>query len=239
MEGHNFTLVNMDTDSITICNRDNSIIDEKNRRELINEINSLLPEMITMDDDGYFDTVIVLKAKNYILYDGNKIKIKGSALKASGKGDAENQIIKYFINTIIKYHNEEERNAQLIEIYNQYIEEALFIQTSQQMMRWTSRKTISEKIMTSDMENEAKVRRAIDGTDYVEGDRVRVFFMPDDSLKLIDHFDGEYDRRKLLDKIYKTVVIFNTILPVKELFPNYSLKKHRVTLQEKHGGISI
>lgn len=232
---HDFTLVNMDTDSITICNPDHSNIDEDKRRQLIEEINSLLPDMIRMDDDGYFDTVIVLKAKNYILYDGNKIKIKGSALKASGKGDAEKGIIKDFINTIIHVRDEAERNAQLIAIYNQYVKESLFVNTQEEMLRWTARKTVSEKIMTSDRENEAKVRRAIEGTDYVEGDRIRVFFMPDDSLCLIENFKGEYDRRKLLDKIHKTVLIFNTILPVKELFPNYALKKNRAVLTTEYG----
>lgn len=231
---HCFTLVNMDTDSISICNPDNSIISSDKRKQLIDEINTLLPEMIRMDDDGYYNSVIVLKAKNYILYDGNKVKIKGSALKASGKGNAEKGIIDEFIKTIIKYHNEEERNQRLVEIYDRYIEEALFVETTEQMSRWTSRKTISEKIMTSDRENEAKVRRAIEGTDYVEGDRIRVFFMPDDSLCLIENFNGEYDRRKLLDKIHKTVLIFNTVIPAKQLFPNYALKRNRIGLQEKY-----
>ena len=225
----------MDTDSISISKSDKAYMTPAERFHLIEEINSILPQMIRMDDDGFFDTVIVLKAKNYILYDGVKIKIKGSALKASGKGDAEKQIIKDFIDVIIHIHDEVERNNKLVEIYNRYVQEAIFIDTQEEMSRWTARKTISEKIMTSERENEAKVRRAIEGTDYVEGDRVRVFFMPDDSLCLIENFKGEYDRRKLLDKIYKTVLIFNTILPVKELFPNYSLKKNRVELNNRYG----
>jgi DNA polymerase elongation subunit (family B) len=232
---HNFTLVNMDTDSISISKADKTYISKEERDQLLEEINSILPQMIRMDDDGFFDTVIVLKAKNYILYDGNKIKIKGSALKASGKGDAEKGLIKEFIDTIIHVHDEAERYHKLLSIYARYVQEAIFIDTQEEMSRWTARKTISEKIMTSERENEAKVRRAIEGTDYVEGDRVRVFFMPDDSLCLIENFNGEYDRRKLLDKIYKTVLIFNTILPVKEMFPNYSLKRNRVNLSTIYG----
>ena len=47
--------------------------------------------------DGYFDTIIVLKAKNYILCNNGKIKYKGSALKDPKKELA----LKEFIDKII------------------------------------------------------------------------------------------------------------------------------------------
>mgnify|MGYP001480126335 CR=1 FL=1 len=80
----NFSLVNCDTDSIMVCFPDGQFITELQRKQLLSELNSLYPETIRWEDDGYFSKVLILKAKNYILKDEKgKIKIKGSALKSS------------------------------------------------------------------------------------------------------------------------------------------------------------
>ena len=59
-----------------------------------------------------------------------------------------------------------------------------------------------------------------------------VYFKPDDSLGLASQFDGTYNVDKMLKKCYDTVCVFETILPVKELFLNYSLKKNKKALEE-------
>ena len=231
---HNFLIGPVDTDSISACKKDMTTFTPEEKKRLIEEINLISPDFMEWEHDGSYECVIVIKAKNYILYDGNKIKIKGSALKASGKGTAEKEIIKKTIDILLFTHDIEEAKEKIITLYNQYVDEALFIESSEQILRWSSRKTISEKILSSERENEAKVRRAIEGSDYVEGDRVRVFFKPDDSLCLVEKFNGDYDRRKLLDKLYKTMLVFNTVINTKELLPNYALKKHRKILYDKY-----
>jgi len=92
--------------------------------------------------------------------------------------------------------------------------------------RWSSRKTLSETMLKSTRKNETKVIDAIKGSDYREGDRFFVFPRADDTLCLCENFAGEYDKVHMLQNIWDTISIFDTILPVKELFLNYSLKKN-------------
>lgn len=79
-----FKIVNADTDSISICNFDMSIIDKDGMSDIVKTINQKFPDKIRWEDDGYFLSFVVLKAKNYAYKttDG-KTKYKGSALKSS------------------------------------------------------------------------------------------------------------------------------------------------------------
>ncbi len=53
---------------------------------LIAEINEHMPELIKYAHDGYYKTVAVLKAKNYILVEpSGKVKLKGSSIKDQKK----------------------------------------------------------------------------------------------------------------------------------------------------------
>lgn len=216
MKTHNFKLVNADTDSISFCKQDGSEFSEEEQQELLAELNSNFPPTIEFEHDGLFNKLIVLKAKNYILYDGEKIKLKGSSLKSSTMEPK----LKEFNNEII--------NAMVFdkggytEIYNKYIQEALNVTD---IKPWASKKTISTKTMESERTNESKIRDAFEGTEYVEGDKVYVFYKEDESLCLVENFDGEYDRKKLLQKLFKCTKRFETVLDVKLLFPNYSLIK--------------
>ena len=169
MNTHNFILGPVDTDSISICKPAGAPFTEEEMQSLLDEINSYFPEHIKYADDGYFPRCVALKAKNYILYDGKKIKIKGSSLKASTKSSTK---------------------------------------------------------IKSDRANETKVIDAIKGSEYSEGDRFFVFYLPDDSLCLCENFNGEYNKVRLLKNLYDTITIFDTVLPVKELFLNYSLKRN-------------
>ena len=219
----NFILVNCDTDAIGYCKSDMSIISKDEQVSLLNELNSLFPDKIRFEPDGYFSTFIVLKAKNYVMYDGNKIKIKGSALKSSkiesGLKDFQGEIIDSIIHDTANY----------TQIYYKYIKEALNITD---IKRWCSKKTITSKIFSSERTNETKVADAIAGSDYKEADKVWLFFKSDDSLCLAEKFDGDYSKEHLLLKLYKSVQIFSSVLPTKELFLNYSLKRNQKKLEE-------
>jgi len=187
------------------------------RNELLKSVNSLYPEKIRFEDDGYYHTVIVMKAKNYVLYDGKNIKIKGSALKATGKEKALKEFIREIINTILNH------KTNYTEIYHKYVKEANDIKD---INRWASRKTISEKTKLSKRTNETKIMDAIEGTSYAEGDRVYVYFKDDESLGLVENFDGSYNKSKMIKKVFETSRTFSDILPVKDLFINYSLQKN-------------
>jgi len=200
------------------------------RIAVLAEINSKFPELIKYADDGYFPRCIALKVKNYILYDGIKIKVKGSSLKATTKS----QGLKDFTNDVIKimvHSKVEEINPQLQELYNTYVNEIMQVTV---IKRWSARKTLSSTMQQSTRANETKVITAIEGSPYREGDRFWVYYKEDDSLCLCENFDGHYNKSRLLKNLYDTITIFDTVLPVKSLFANHSLKKNYKILLDKY-----
>lgn len=225
---HDFKLVNFDTDSIMVCKQNGSPFTEAEREALLVDLNSIFPPGIRWEDDGYYEKVIVVKAKNYLLHDPHaekpekRITIKGSALKATTKEKALQEFIRRILDSMV--FGKEDPGT----IYLEYVREAMNIQD---INRWASKKTVSEKVLKSDRTNEVRVRDAIQGAEYSQGDKVYVYFKADGTLQLAERFDGEYDKLRLLKKLHDTSKVFNTVLP-KETFPNYSLKRAKATLEE-------
>jgi DNA polymerase elongation subunit (family B) len=220
---HDFKILNADTDSITIYKDGFTPFGEKERTTLLAELNSQSPEGLLWEDDGYYHCVIVIRAKNYVLWDGKKLTYKGSALRASTKPPALKQFIKDIIQSIL------DDKSDFSDIYLSYVKE---INNIQDMSRWCSRKTLTDKIYSSERLNETKVLDALEGSEYVEGDRVHMFYKQDDTLELLENFTGDYNKTRLLKQLFDTSQIFKTVLDTKTLFPNYSLKKNQQLLQD-------
>jgi len=220
---NNFQIANADTDSISFCKKDGSFIPKIERESLIKEINGISPEFMLWADDGYYKKVIIVAGKNYILQDEKgKLKIKGSGLKAPGKEKALREFIKEVIDCMLEDRND------YVEIYKKYAKEII---NMKDISRWVSRKTISSKTLTSQRSNETKIVDAIKGTEIVEGNRAYFFFKSDDSLSLLENFDGDYSIDKLLKKLYDTGQVFDAVLNM-EMFPNLSLKRNKGLLEQ-------
>ncbi len=54
----------------------------KDSQELLEKVLHLLPEGIELEHDGSYESMWSYKAKNYALYDGNKVTLRGSALRS-------------------------------------------------------------------------------------------------------------------------------------------------------------
>jgi DNA polymerase elongation subunit (family B) len=221
-EEKKFTLINGDTDSIMFCKEDQSEFSENEQNELLTEINGLFPSQIHFEHDGIYPSVLILKAKNYALWDGQKLKIKGSALKGGGKEMALKELMNEVLHALIASRQD------FREIYDKYVKEALNIS---QIKRWSAKKTITPSVMNPERLNEQKVLDAINGSDYAEGDKVWVYFKSDNTLELAENFKGDYNRNRMLAKLYKTMETFENVLDVKELLPNYSLKRNKKLLE--------
>lgn len=228
---HNFIITNCDTDSISFVKPDQSEFSEEEVKRLLKELNEEYPEKIKFADDGLFSTVIILKAKNYVLKkhpryvkkeEDKKPKYKGSALKASTKEPR----LKDFIKEIIKEIGTGREDYTTV--YNNYVKEIMGITD---ITKWCNKKTITEKVQTSERTNETKVMDVIENTDYREGDKIYVYYKSDKTLGLRENFDGDYCKDTLLKKLYATAKIFDTILDM-SLFPNYALKKNKGLLEE-------
>jgi hypothetical protein len=222
---HNFKLVNADTDSISFCKSDQSSFSIEEQECLIDEINKLLPEHIKFSNDGYFTKVIILKAKNYIMKTENgNVKYKGSSLRSPTLESALSEFIHKIVNTML----DDKDNFQ--EIYLEYVKE---ISNIKDIKRWSCRKTITDKIYTSERTNETKVKDALEESEYVEGDRIWMYYKSDDTLSLVENFDGDYNKERLYKKLHMTGKRFETLFPEwKEIFPNYSLKRNEGALNE-------
>lgn len=218
-----FNLVNCDTDSISYCRSTFKEFAQEERTELLSSLNSLYPEKIRFEDDGYYKTVVVLKAKNYVLWDGNKIKIKGSAIKASTKEKALKDLIGETVQYLL-----DGKEQDLLSLYHKYVKEALNVKD---IKRWASRKSITEAVLNPERTNEQKVADALEGQEFQPGDRRYFYFKSDGSLSVVENFDGDYDKYKLIEKIWKTLQVFSTVIDM-DIFPKYHLKTRRHLLEQ-------
>lgn len=222
-------LANVDTDSISFGFKDGRPMSPEQKDKFISEVNAMFPASISWADDGLFEKFIVIKAKNYVMYDPThknpkkRLTYKGSALKSPTLEPALREFIQEIVNLILN------DKTNYTAVYHKYAFEILNLKD---IKRWAGRKTITNKTLESERTNESKIRDAIEQTEYVEGDRVYVYFKSDDSLGLIEEFDGDYNIDRLLEKLHKTAKRFETILDVKTLFTNYKLKKNKEKLKD-------
>jgi len=68
---------------------------------LLEKVTSILPEGLDLEYDGRYDSMFCYKSKNYALYDGTKVTIRGSALRSRGiepyLKSLTNQLIRYLL----------------------------------------------------------------------------------------------------------------------------------------------
>lgn len=215
---HNFKLANLDTDSISFSKSDGAPFTEEEQSSLLKELNSLFPSSIKWEHDGIFSKVVIIKAKNYILKDGKgKVKIKGSALKVTLKEVALKEFVNKVIDSLLN-----DKISEIKNIYESYVKE---IYNLKDIGRWCSKKTITGKVLAAERTTEQKVSTAIQDSEYVEGDKCYMYFRKDESLSLQENWKQDHDEEKLLEKLYKTIVTFETVLDLNE-YPNFSLKKN-------------
>jgi DNA polymerase elongation subunit (family B) len=247
----NLKIIGGDTDSVFFCKNDMSFISNEETKMYLTNINKILPPHINMDDDGTYDSFVILKAKNYIMKwnENNEIKykFKGSSMTDSKKEKALIEMINnigYSLCEGIKHDN-------LVKIYNRYIKEACKVSDIQ---RWVVKKTISKAILNCENDesrkNEQKVYNAIQHLNYQEGDKIYVYdaqdgmiqeykkgipvFLKDGSpkmipnyiLKTIDMYNSDYIPEKLMKRVYDTLKIFKTVINF-DNFINFNLVKNQ------------
>lgn len=216
---HNFQLAFCDTDSISICKPDHSQFSEEERKTLLAELNSLFPELIRWEDDGYYDAVLVVKSKNYCMSQNGKLTIRGSALKGSMKEAALKEFLTQTITALLD-------GKDPLPLYNNMAYE---IMTLTDITRFCSKKTVTEAVLHGSRANETKVLDALKGSEYQQGDKIHVYFDTNDNVKLASNWQQDHNVDRLLKKLHDTLKVFSTVLDVTR-FPNYSLKKNKTYL---------
>lgn len=219
----NYTIVNVDTDSFSYTTGE-QLIPYLFDYDIFN-LNQQFDTLIRWENDGQYDTVVVVKAKNYVMQQGEKIKIKGSALKATMKEPA----LQRFINDVIMYLINDKQEA-LHALYNSYARAISRINASN-IADWASKKTVTKSVLNPKRTNESRVKESLQNSSYQEGDKINVFYRTETDLELVENFNGEYCKDKLYKKLHASIKIFETLIDTK-LFPNYSLKKNKELLNQ-------
>lgn len=245
MPRHDWKLVNLDTDSLSFCKKDNSLFTKEDYNLILKEINKIMYS--EWEDDGSFDKVVVIKAKNYVLKNGNQIKLKGSSISDPKKEKALIEMLHTILIDCLIHET-----VDYVDIYHKYIKEALNVTD---INKWSVKKSISEKMLTSERKNETKVMDALKGKDFQVGDKVYIFqdidgqrqkiakgkpvflkdgtpkMEPNDIYRTVDEFTGTYDKWHYVKRVYKTIEILSPILDMNKIV-NYNLKKNRKLVED-------
>jgi DNA polymerase elongation subunit (family B) len=214
-QGKDFTLVNVDTDSFSYCGSNSDF------KEEIKELNSLYDELIKWEDDGIYDQIIVVKAKNYVLKRGEKIKYKGSSITDQKKEPALRQMLNEVINLLLT------NGVNSVEdVYYKYCKQAI---NPKNIKDWAVKKTVTKSILSPQRLNEEKVKTAIDEAikagvtpGVQEGDKIWVYQAIDGEIQVVSKGEPQFykdGRPKMKD---------NTILRYTELYKNDHDKFHYV-----------
>jgi len=240
---YNFNIATVDTDAVAFSKPDGTPFTEQERKNLLKELNSLMPECIEWSDDGYYEKCIAVRAKNYILWDGKKKTVKGSAFKNARLEVALKEMLMSFIDLLIN----DQPQSELVNLYHKYVRE---VKNIKDISRWCSKRTITDKVMEGERKNETKLKDAIGDDITQQGEKLWVYstidgeiqdiakgkhiflkngqpkMIPNRILMQTKYFSGHYDLEHYLERIFKTVEILSTIIDI-NLFPNYKLKRNK------------
>lgn len=245
---HNFIIGPCDTDSISFCKPDGGEFSPEEIDALVKELNDISPDFMDWDNDGYYPKCVALKAKNYVLWDGAKKIIKGSAFKDGKKEPALREMLQKIVDCFL-----EDRQADIAAVYSSYVREAYAIDN---IARWAVKKTITKPVLTNDRTTERKIRDAVEGQVVSEGDKIWVYtaingqiqakakgqleFYKDGRPKMVDNCilrtsekwtGNDQDRMHYVERVYTTLEIFGNILDMNG-YLNYTLKRNANALKE-------
>lgn len=222
---NNFEIIACDTDSIFFKKPGGASFSKEEMEALQTSLNSLYPETIRWELNGFFPVIVSAAAKNYLIKsEDGKIKFKGSALKDPKKQRGLLEFVQKFIILL-----SEDKEDEIPELYNLYVRE---ICKMPDIKRYTKKITITEKVLNPERTNEQKVYDAVKNIEGLqEGDKVQVYFKSDRSLGLEQNFDGDYDKKGLLKSLFDSALIFEAVYPVREKLMNYALKRSQDALK--------
>lgn len=259
-EGNGYIIPNVDTDAFSFAKPDLTPISDEEFKEITDKVNSLFPDHIIWEDDGSFDTFVVMAAKNYMMeyYDPKKDKVVRK-LKGSSITDQKKELKMLEMIQKIAQYIFDKREDELLELYHQYIDEARNLTN---IKEWCQKKSVSKAILNAATDpaartNEKKPWEAIQHKNLQEGDKFWVYpkkgediqkfvkgepvfykktgepkMVENIILKSYDEYENDEHTPKLLERVYATIKIFDSILDMGE-FLDYSKPKNLKLLEEK------
>lgn len=255
-EGRGYSLVNVDTDSFSYTNGVAPSVADFTKE--IAELNSLYESLIKWENDGVYEKIIVVKAKNYVLQKNGKVKYKGSSLTDQKKEPRLLTLLEEFLTTLLSDKNTEERHELLLQQYNNCCKEVV---EAFDVNQWLTKKTVTDSILNAKRANEQKPLDAINEaiakgvlTGVQEGDKVWLYSAIDGEVqdsdkngpkivkktglpKMIERcvlrvpqlYNNDEDTWHYVERVYKTLVILENVIDI-EKFTKYHNTKNRKLL---------
>lgn len=248
--GQGYRLANVDTDSFSITCSEK--VEPEKFATFLKELNSLYPALIKWTDDGIFEKVIVIRAKNYVLVRNGKIKYKGSAITDQKKEVALLEMLEKMVHALL-----DGKQTHMPDIYKRYIQEATNIKD---IHRWVVKKTVSKPILAGGdpdaRAHEAKpwaaiqesiargVREAVQEGDKLyfynaidgmkqEVKKGELVFYKNGKPKMIENrilrdpalWTGDQDVKHYIKRIYETLEILGNVINMED-FTDFTLKSN-------------
>lgn len=187
-----YCLAGCDTDSILIYKKDQSFWTKEERIQFLKDMNEEYPDQIFWEDDGFYERVVVVKAKNYVLKEEgkDKLKFKGSAFKSSSKEIALADMMGNIVEDLVY-------EKDWYESYEKYLKE---VSNITDIKRWVTKKSVTENLLEANDTTKLNVLDALIGTEYRVGDKVFLFKVQEGEKQDIQK--GELQFKKYTKKEY-------------------------------------
>lgn len=248
MPKYDHILTGIDTDALAFCKKDLSPFSDKEHEKMMNELNDIMYS--DWEDDGYFEKFLVIKAKNYVMKEkgSDSVKMKGSSILDQKKEPALREFMNKIIDDLL-----DTRGKNVVSLYELYIKEAINIED---ISRWTTKKSITKKVLNPQRANEQKVLDAVKHTNIQEGDKVWLFTALDGMkqkvvkgepqfkkngepkleenriLKLSSEWNsGEEDKMHYVKRVYNTIKIMENVIDMDQIV-KYHNKSNKKLLKE-------
>lgn len=254
-DGRGYKLVNVDTDSFSVTNGIKPTDDEFQKE--IDELNFIYPKLIKWEADGIFNKFIVIKAKNYIMDEvgKDKIKYKGSSLTDQKKEPALIHMLEDIIKCLL-----DNDISSINDVYIRYCKEAL---NPKNIRDWCVKKTITKPVLNPERSNEQKVLDACNEaiekeiiSDIQEGDKIWVYqaidgkkqkivkgelvFLKDGTPKMIENtilkfpelYNNDHDKWHYVKRVYMTLNILENIIDIDSYIKYHNKTKRKLLLTD-------
>ena len=258
---NNLILINADTDSLMVSKPDGSPWTKEEQSRFLESLNSQFPEKIRFEHDGVFKRVVVIKSKNYALLpeDSNKVKLKGSSIKDQKKEPALKEMMEKIVKALIDdkkdiiihiYHEYVKEALNVIDI-KRWAQKKSLTESILKCKNWTQ-----EQIHTKELrKNETDIWDSIkDEEGLQQGDKFYVYPVVEyktitgrvsqktgkplkdmieeiNSLKLTKYWKNDHSPEKLIQRIYDTLCIFESVLDMSH-YIDYSKTNNKKLLEK-------
>ena len=197
VEGLGYYVIEVDTDGVYFQYPD--YLKEEVRRipESLN-----LPEWVTVEVESFFETMLSVKMKNYVLKNGEHLEYHGNSLRSR----RDEKFAKWFIRDVVERLFAGEYD-QIVDLYKSYQHKFINQEFSPEM--FAKKERITDKTFESPAKR--KLKAVVEQTDLVEGDYIEIYQNDKGEYALIENINFDEDIFYYLNRLYAVAQRFEPV----------------------------